>query len=229
MTAHDDTGSNHGPSATANAGDGPGGTSGDLVDQEGQILGSSGGAAVNAQNEVELHGSTGNQALISHVHDGIQMTDFKALVLGLDVVFQHTLTESAHGGHIVDEDVVTEVAGTAVQSGHFGHQLGGLQTLVGSHAGSAAGRGNQNCLGASFLNSGQDLSETLLGLSGLTVVGTDMDVDDGSAGIVSGLSLANHFLLGVGDGGVVLLGDFSAADSSSDDQLFHWNQFLSRK
>ena len=108
-----------------------------------------------------------------------------------------------------------------VQRRHFRHQLGGLQTLFGAHAGGAAGRGDQDRAGTGFLNGGQDLGEAGLGLGGRAVVLADMDMDDSGAGVVGSLGLADHFFLGVGNGGVMLFGNFRAADGSGDDQFFH--------
>ena len=149
------------------------------------------------------------------------MADFKALILGLDVVLQHPLAEGPHGGHVVDKNIVAEVAGAAVQGGHLGTQLGRLEALLRGHAGGAAGGGNQDDAGAGLPDGVQNHTEPLPVLGGGAVVGADMDVNDGRAGLEGALGLPHHFLHRVGDRGIVLLGDLRAADGRCDNQFFH--------
>ena len=157
------------------------------------------------------------------------MAQLEALVLGLDAVFQHTLAESAHGGHGVVEHLVAEVAGAAVQRGHLGEQLGGLQTLLGGHAGGAAGGGDHDDVGQLLADGVHDHPEALAVLGGGAVVLADMDVQNGGTGLVGGLGLADHLLHGVGHGGILRLGDLGAADSGGDNQLFHFCRSLTSR
>ena len=184
---------------------------------------------MDAQDEVELHGMGRHLTLLGHAKDGVDVAQLEALVLGLDVVLQHALAESAHGGHGVVEHLVAEVAGAAVQSGHLGEQLGGLQTLLGGHTGGAAGGGDHDNVGQLLADGVHDHPEALAVLGGGAVVLADVDVQNGGAGLVGGLGLADHFLHGVGNGGILLLGDLSAADSSGNDQLFHFYRSLTSR
>ena len=131
------------------------------------------------------------------------MAQLEALILGLDVVLQHALAEGAHGGHGVVEDLVAEVAGAAVEGGHLGEQLGGLQTLLGAHAGGAAGGGDHDDVGQLLADGIHHDTEALAVLGGGAVIVADMDVQDGSTGLVGGLGLADHLLYGVGNSGVL--------------------------
>ena len=162
-----------------------------------------------------------------HAEDGVDVAELEALILGLDAVFDHALAEGAHGGHGIVEDLITEVAGAAVQSGHLGEQLGGLQTLLGAHAGGAAGGGDHDDVRQLLADSVHDDLEAIAVLGGGTVVLADMDVQDGGAGLVGGLGLADHLLHGVGDSGAVFLGDLCAAYGCGNDEFFHHSHFLS--
>ena len=66
--------------------------------------------------------AAGNLALLSHVEDGVEVTHLEALVFGLDAAFHHAFAESTHGRHGVVENLVAEVAGTAVKGCHFGQR-----------------------------------------------------------------------------------------------------------
>ena len=149
------------------------------------------------------------------------MTHFKALILGLYAVFYHALAERAHGGHGVIEYLVAKVAGAAVKRSHLGEQLGGLQTLLGLHAGRSAGGGDHYNVGQFGAYSVHNHAETLPVLRGRTVVLADMHMYYGRAGVVGALSLAHHLFDGVRNVWVLLLSNFGAADGGGDYQLLH--------
>ena len=73
--------------------------------------------------------------------DCIEMTHFKALVFRLDAAFNHPLSESAHCRHCVIENLITEVACSAVECRHLRKRvcISRLKTLVGCHSHCAAG------------------------------------------------------------------------------------------
>ena len=221
VAAHDDAGRGHRPCGSADAGDRPGRARGDLADKERKVVDGRGRAAGNAEHEVELHRRAGDLALLRHVENGVEMPDLEALVFGLDMVLDHALAERAHRGHRVFKDLVAEIAGAAVERRHLGEQLGGLQTLFGRHAGRAAGRRDHDDVGKLFADRVHDDAEALAVLRGRSVVLADVHVNDRRARFIRELRFADHFLDGVGNGGIVRLGDFGAADGGGDDQLFH--------
>ena len=149
------------------------------------------------------------------------MPHLEALVLGLDVVLDHPLPEGPHGGHGVVEDLVAEVTGAAVQGGHLREQLRGLQSFLGLHARGPAGGGDHDDVGKLCADGVHDHPEPLPVLGGGAVVPADVDVDDGSPGVVGGPGLPDHLRHSVGDGYVLLLGDLCAAYSGGDDELLH--------
>ena len=149
------------------------------------------------------------------------MSHFEALVFGLYAVFDHALAEGAHGGHGVIEYFVAEVAGAAVKRCHFGEQLGGLQALLGLHAGGAAGGGDHYNVGQFGADGVHNYAEAFPVLCGGAVVLAHVHVDYGGAGIIGALSLAHHFLYGVRYVGILLLGNFCAADGGGDYKLLH--------
>lgn len=155
------------------------------------------------------------------------MADLKALILGLDAVLDHPLTKGPHGRHIVDEDVVAEVAGAAVQGGHLGEELGGLKALLRGHAGGAASGGDQDDARTGRLDGFQHYAEPFPVLGGGAVVPTDMHMNDRRARIIRALGLSYHLLHGVGDSGAVFLGDLRAAYGCGNDEFFHHSHFLS--
>ena len=156
------------------------------------------------------------------------MTHLEALVLGLDTLLDHAFAEGAHGGHSVVEDIVAEVAGTAVEGSHLGHRsgVGAVETLIGGHTHGAAGRGNKDDVGASLEDSLGALLEAHVALGGCAVVLADMQVHDGGTGVDSALSLADDLLHGVRHIGVLLFGDFRAADGGGDYQFIHIAYYL---
>ena len=159
---------------------------------------------------------------------GLEVAHLEAFIFGLDALFDHTLAEGTHSGHSVVEDVVAEIAGTAVEGGHFGdgRGVGRVETLVGGHTHGTAGRGNEDDVGALFEDGLGAFLEADVALGGGTVVLADVEVDDGGAGIDGRLGFADYFFNGVRNIGVLLFGDFCAADGGSDDKFFHYSMFL---
>ena len=221
----------------ADAGGGPGAAGGDVLHHPYEVVHRGVGAAEHAEHEVELHGhqgqgvavwtgdaeGAGHLAFAGHVDDGLQVAHLEAFVFGLDAFLDHALAEGAHGGHGVVEDVVAEVAGAAVQRGHLGHRggVGRVQTLVGGHADGAAGAGNEDDVGALFEDGLGALLEALVALRGGAVVVAHVEVHDGGAGVNGALGFAHNLLHGVGHIGVLLFGDFGAADGGGDDEFIH--------
>ena len=126
--------------------------------------------------------------------------------------------------HGVVEDLVAEVAGTAVEGSHLGQRVGvgRLETLVGSHADGTAGRRDEDDVGAHLQDGLFALLETATVLGGRAVVPADVQVHDGGTGVDGRLGLAHDFLNGIRHIGILFLGDFCAADGGSDDQFIHF-------
>ena len=114
-------------------------------------------------------------------------------------------------GMVLSKISSPKLRGAAVQSGHLGEQLSGLQTLLRGHTGSAAGGGDHDDIGQLLADGVHHHTEALTALSGRAIVLTDMDVQDGCTGLVGGLGLTDHLLHGVGTAGC-FLGDLRAAD-----------------
>ena len=151
------------------------------------------------------------------------MTHLEALVLGLDATLDHTLAKSTHRRHRVVENLVAEVAGTTVQSGHLRNRsgVGRLQTLVGSHAHSTTSGGNQNHIGTYLVNSLLALLETLAALGGRAIVKTHMQMHNRGTGIHRRFRLANDLFYSIRYSRVLLFRDFCSANSGCDNQFFH--------
>ena len=116
-----------------------------------------------------------------HVDHGL-VEDFE---LRFDTALYHPLSEILDSVLRVLEDVVSaEVQSTAVEGGHLGKQLCGLQSLVVGHAHGSSCRGLDDDIGTLLLNSVDDDFETVLALSGRTVILTHVKVNEGGAGIV---------------------------------------------
>ncbi len=151
------------------------------------------------------------------------MTHLEALVFGLYTLLNHAFAEGAHGGHRIVEDIVAEVAGTAVEGGHLRHGggVGRVESLVGGHTHRAAGRWDKDDVRAGLEDGFGALLEAHVALGGRTVVLAHMQVDDGGTGVDGALCFAHYLLDGVGYVGVLLFGDFRAADGGGDDKFVH--------
>ena len=150
------------------------------------------------------------------------MAHFKALVFGFDVVLKHALAECAHGGHGVFKHIVAKVAGAAVERRHLGEQLRGLQALFSSHANRAARGGNQDHVRDRGFDGVHANAEALAALRRSAIVLADMHVNDRSARIIGRLGFADDLLNSVRNVGVLILGDFRAADGGCDNKLIHF-------
>ncbi len=146
------------------------------------------------------------------------------LQLGFDAPFNHAFSEILDGVLGVFKDLVSsEVERAAIQGGHLGVQLGGLQSFVVCHAyGSSCGRLDDDS-GTRMGDGFHDYTETFLILGGGAVVVTDVKVNDACPRIVSRAGFTDTFLYGIRDRGVVFFEHLGSAYGSGNDQFVHSN------
>jgi len=144
----------------------------------------------------------------------------EAFEFGLDAAFVHTggkLDDHVLG---IDKDVVTaKIHSSTIEARHLRVELGRLQSFFGRHAGCSTCGGLNDHLRASRLDGIDDHPEAFAVLGGGAVVKASVQMDNGSACFMGEFRLADVLFDGIGDSGVHLLGDFSAADCRGDDNL----------
>src|SRR6185503_13542157 len=104
----------------------------------------------------------------------VDVADLVALELGDAAGLADAGGEVADEGAGVDEDVVAEVEGAAVEGGHLGAAGEGLGALVDAHADSAAGGGLDDDVGLGA-NGLDGRSEELTRLAGRSVRVSNME------------------------------------------------------
>ena len=151
------------------------------------------------------------------------MPHLKALILRLYITLHHTLSKCAHGWKSVVKDLVTKVAGSAIQCCHLRSwvSISRLQSLIRSHAYCTSRRRNKNYIRADFENSLFALLETGTVLSRSSVISSYVEMDNSGTGVNCALCLSNYLIYSVWNGRILLLCYLCTAYCGGNNQLIH--------
>lgn len=144
------------------------------------------------------------------------MSHFETFVFRFDIVFQHSLSEISHHRHGVLENLVSEITGTTIQSGHFGEKFCRLKTFFCGHSHGSSGRGDQDNVRANLINSVDTLFEACFALGRGSVIFTNVKVNNSCACVYSGFCFSHDLFYCIRNGRVLFFGNFCPANGCCD-------------